>query len=152
MENQGPRTVDEIAKSLENMWRPRPIYRIESEAAGNIRVFVDAEGNAIVRGTTVHLNFGDGARAVQYLTKKIKGTIRSPGLTDAQISYFEVPEWVLHDIRAASVPERLAQRFPFDNHVADFSKSIRFTQFGVRDRFLRVVNGEAIPGSGGVAK
>lgn len=110
------------------MWQPRAVYRVQAPSAGNILVIVDHEGNAlVVGGRTAHLNFGDGARAAAYYMQMAKGTAVSAGLADAQISYFAVPDWVYQEIVANSVPERLARRFPLDNHVADFTKSIPYT-------------------------
>lgn len=116
------------------------VYRIEGTV--NQRLTIDAAGNVSVQGQQVlFLNFGDAARAEQFLKMRI-----SQGMEDATVKSFQVPTSYLHKLQSTAVPEAIARQFPFAPLVVDVSKGAN--QFGLRPSHVEELKKMIVAGSG----
>lgn len=77
------------------------VYRVEG--AANARLSIGSSGEVSIGGDSMlYLNFGDRARALEYLAQKQA----QPGMADAAIKSFEVPQSYADSLFARSVPQR----------------------------------------------
>jgi RHS repeat-associated protein len=116
------------------------VYRVEGP--GNARLDISFSGDVAVKGdNALFLNFGDEARAQQFLA-----TRQEQGYADTVIKSFQVPKSYVNGLRASAVPESMARQFPDSPFAVDGSKAT--DQFGLRagnfDELLRNI----VPGSG----
>lgn len=92
---------------------------------------------------TLYLNFGDKARAEEFLAKRVEQQ-----MDGATIKSFEVPKSVLDEIQASAIPERVA-RLPENQGkpiIADPTKAA--DQYGIRPQWLKELQDKIIQGSG----
>jgi hypothetical protein len=87
------------------------------------------------------LNFGDKARAEQFLATRLQ-----QGMPGAQMKSFEVPASFLNDLRASAVPESMAKQFPGRPLLVDPTKAS--DQFGLRPEQIEALRQAIIQGSG----
>jgi hypothetical protein len=87
------------------------------------------------------LNFGDKARAEQFLATRLQ-----QGMPSAQMKSFEVPQSFLNDLRASAVPESMAKQFPGRPLLVDPTKAA--DQFGLRPDQIEALRQAIIQGSG----
>ncbi|MBN7836300.1 putative Ig domain-containing protein [Stenotrophomonas maltophilia] len=86
------------------------VYRVEGSIHPNHRILIDEAGGVSLvpnNDKVIWLNFGQEARAQEYLQRKI-----SDGLPGADLKTFEVDTRLLLKIRDEAVPERLARLNP----------------------------------------
>lgn len=115
-------------------------YRVEGP--GNARLNIGPEGNVAVKGdNTLFLNFGDEARAQSFASRRL-----SQGYDGTQIKSFDVPTSYVDELRASSVPENMARRFPDRPFSVDVNRAA--DQFGLRACHLPGLIAAIIPGSG----
>ncbi|MEH3826743.1 contact-dependent inhibition toxin CdiA [Enterobacter roggenkampii] len=118
------------------------VYRVEG--VPNTRVLIGEKGQVTITGeTTLYLNFGDKARAQEFLQKRI-----SQNMEGATIKTFEVPTSVLNDLRNSAVKENVA-RLPENKGkpvIADPTKAD--DQYGIRPEKLKDLQDKIIRGSG----
>lgn len=115
-------------------------YRVEGP--GNARLNIGPEGNVAVKGdSTLFVNFGDEARAQSFLDRRL-----AQGYDGTQIKSFEVPNSYVDHLRASSVPENMARRFPDRPFSVDVNQAA--DQFGLRACHLPGLLAAIIPGSG----
>lgn len=118
------------------------VYRVEG--SGNNRILIDNNGNVGIQGDqTLFLNFGQKARAEQFLQKRF-----DQGFTDTSIKTFDVRNSFVNEIRQQSVPENMARQFPDRPINVDTTKAP--DQFGLRPNQFDNLNNAIIPGSGKV--
>ena len=86
------------------------------------------------------LNFGDKARAEEFLVKRL-----SQGMPSAQIKTFEVPQSFLEELKAAAVPESMAKQFPNSPLIVDPTKAAN--QFGLRPEQIEALKKAATQGT-----
>ncbi|WP_261442163.1 VENN motif pre-toxin domain-containing protein [Serratia grimesii] len=118
------------------------VYRVEG--APNTRILIGDNGQVSITGsTTLYLNFGDKARALEFFEKR--GTQNMDGAT---IKTFEVPHSVLDDLRNTAVKESVA-RLPENKGkpvIADPTKAK--DQYGIRPEKLKELQDKIIQGTG----
>ncbi|UWI97159.1 contact-dependent inhibition toxin CdiA [Enterobacter roggenkampii] len=118
------------------------VYRVEG--VPNTRVLIGEKGQVTITGeTTLYLNFGDKARAQEFLQKRI-----SQNMEGATIKTFDVPTSVLNDLRNSAVKENVA-RLPENKGkpvIADPTKAD--DQYGIRPEKLKDLQDKIIRGSG----
>ena len=116
------------------------VYRVEG--VPNTRVLIGEKGQVTITGeTTLYLNFGDKARAQEFLQKRI-----SQNMEGATIKTFEVPTSVLNDLRNSAVKENVA-RLPENKGkpvIADPTKAD--DQYGIRPEKLKDLQDKIIRG------
>jgi hypothetical protein len=117
------------------------VFRVEGSS--NARILIDGGGNVSIPDTNrmLFLNFGQPARASEFLTKKVAE--RLPGAT---IKSFKVPERFLYGLRGQAVPEAFASQFPGRPLIVDATRAP--DQFGLRSGQIRELLGNIIQGSG----
>jgi filamentous hemagglutinin len=112
------------------------------EGTPNTRIIIGTSGQVAVQGEqTLFLNFGDRARAEQFLAQRL-----GQGMPGATVRSFEVPRSFLEDLRTAAVPERLARQFPDRPIVVDVTKAPN--QFGLRPEQVDELRRAIIQGTG----
>lgn len=118
------------------------VYRVEGTP--NTRILIGDNGKVTITGnTTLYLNFGDKARALEFFEKR--GTQNMDGAT---IKTFEVPNSVLDDLRKTAVKESVA-RLPENKGkpvIADPTKAK--DQYGIRPEKLKELQDKIIQGTG----
>lgn len=118
------------------------VYRVEG--APNTRILIGDNGQVSITGsTTLYLNFGDKAWALEFFEKR--GTQNMDGAT---IKTFEVPHSVLDDLRKTVVKESVA-RLPENKGkpvIADPTKAKN--QYGIRPKKLKDLQDKIIQGTG----
>jgi len=118
------------------------VYRVEGSP--NTRILIGDNGQVSITGsTTLYLNFGDKARALEFFEKR--GTQNMDGAT---IKTFEVPHSVLDDLRNTAVKESVA-RLPENKGkpvIADPTKAK--DQYGIRPEKLKELQDKIIHGTG----
>lgn len=116
------------------------VYRVEGP--GNARLDISPSGNVTAKGDNMlHLNFGDEARAQQFLAQRV-----SQRHADDVIKSFDVPTSFLDDVRAASVPQRLGRSHPNAPQLVDATKAA--DQYGLPACWIGRLNRAIVPGSG----
>ncbi|MFC5268522.1 DNRLRE domain-containing protein [Kribbella qitaiheensis] len=86
--------ADDAAKNV-------TVYRVEGVA--NTRLSIGTAGDVSIHGDSMlYLNFGDRARALEYLAQKQA----QPGMADAVLKSFEVPQSYADSLFARAVPQR----------------------------------------------
>lgn len=98
---------------------------------------------SITGNTTLYLNFGDKARALEFFEKR-----GSQNMDGAAIKTFEVPHSVLDDLRNTAVKESVA-RLPENKGkpvMADPTKAK--DQYGIRPEKLEELKDKIIQGTG----
>ncbi|WP_410683693.1 hypothetical protein [Citrobacter europaeus] len=118
------------------------VYRIEG--VPNTRILIGEKGQVTITGeTTLYLNFGDKARAQDFLQKHI-----SQNMEGATVKTFEVPTSVLNDLRNSAVKERVA-RLPENKGKPVISDPIKADdQYGIRPDKLKDLQDKIIQGAG----
>ncbi|MGK9004550.1 hypothetical protein [Citrobacter europaeus] len=118
------------------------VYRIEG--VPNTRVLSGEKGQVTITGeTTLYLNFGDKARAQDFLQKHI-----SQNMEGATVKTFEVPTSVLNDLRNSAVKERVT-RLPENKGKPVISDPIKADdQYGIRPDNLKDLQDKIIQGAG----
>src|SRR5437870_4402367 len=108
----------------DNLVRTVKVYRVEGP--GNTRILIGENGEVAIQGETrtLFLNFGDRARAEEFLAQRL-----SQYPSDV-IKSFEVPESTLSRISANAIPESLAGSLPGRALLVDATKAA--DQFGLR--------------------
>lgn len=96
---------------------------------------------AIKGNNALFLNFGDEARAQEFLANRL-----DQGYEGTVIKSFQVPSSYVDELRGSAVPESLARQFPDSPFVVDVSKAA--DQFGLRAANFGELLGNIIPGSG----
>jgi filamentous hemagglutinin len=119
------------------------VFRVEGSV--NARVLVGEGGEVLLNdsGKMLFLNFGQKARATEFFVKRL-----GQGMSDVQIKSFKVPRSYLDEIRASSVPESLARRYPNQPIQVDVTKAP--DQFGLRSAQIEQIQRAIIQGSGKV--
>lgn len=116
------------------------VYRVEG--APNTRVLIGEKGQVTITGeTTLYLNFGDKARAQEFLQKRI-----SQNMEGATVKTFEVPRSVLNDLRNNAVSESEVKLYPNKPIVADPTKAP--DQYGIRLDQIKDLQDKIIQGTG----
>jgi filamentous hemagglutinin len=116
------------------------VYRVEG--AINQRVLIDAAGKVSVQGRNMlFLNFGDAARAEQFLATRV-----AQGMKGATMKSFQVPTSFVDELAASAVPESMARQFPNAPLVVDVTKAAN--QFGLRPAQIEALKRAIIQGSG----
>lgn len=107
------------------------VYRVEGMP--NTRLIFGKNGTVgIVGDKMLFLNFGNRARAEEYLAQKIAG-----GLPGAQLKSFEVPKSFLEELQRIAVTQRRGRLFPDLPQVVDITTGAN--QFGLRlDQFQQL--------------
>ncbi len=120
------------------------VFRVEGTP--NTRIIIGESGEVAIQGEkTLFLNFGNRARAEEFLAQRLKQ--RLPGAT---LKSFEVPKSVLNDLRSTAVPERLSRQFPGRPILVDVTKAP--DQFGLRREQIKRLQRAIIQGTGRVEK
>lgn len=118
------------------------VYRVEGTP--NTRIVIGDNGKVRINGsTTLYLNFGDKARALEFFEKR-----GAQNMDGATIKRFEVPHSVLDDLRNTAVKESVA-RLPENKGkpvIADPTKAK--DQYGVRPEKLKELQDKIIQGTG----
>ena len=114
------------------------VYRVEG--AGNARLDISPGGDVAIKGDNMlFLNFGDKARAEEFLTKR-----HEQGFDDTVIKSFDVPTSYVDSLRSSAVPESMASTGrPI---VVDVNKAS--DQFGLRSHHFPELSRNIVPGSG----
>jgi hypothetical protein len=116
------------------------VYRVEG--SGNARVLVDGSGNINIQGDqTLFLNFGQKARAEQFLQKRL-----DQGFSDTNTKTFDVRNRFVNELRQQAVLESEVRQFPTMPIRVDVTKAP--DQFGLRANQFESLNNAIIPGSG----
>jgi len=119
------------------------VFRVEGP--GNTRVGITPDGSVSIQGDkTLFLNFGDEARATQFLNQRLV----NPNTPGVQIKTFDVPNSYVDQLRAQAVPESMASQFPGRPIQVDISKTA--DSFGLRPEQLEGLVCVIVPGSGQV--
>ena len=116
------------------------VYRVEGP--GNARLDFSPSGNVTAKGDNMlFLNFGDEARAHQFLTQRV-----GQGHVDDVIKSFDVPTPFVDSVRAASVPQDLGRLYPSAPQLVDTTKAV--DQYGLPACWIGNLNQAIVPGSG----
>ena len=116
------------------------VYRVEG--LPNTRVLINEGGQVTVQGDQMlFVNFGDKARAEQFLTTRV-----DQGMPGAQMKSFQVPQSFVTDLQQASVPESMAKQFPTSPILVDATKAPN--QFGLRPEQIQALQNAIIQGTG----
>lgn len=119
---------------------PVTVFRVEG--LPNTRLLISESGTVTVLGeNTLWLNFGNKARAEEYLIQKVAG-----GLSNAEIKSFQVPKSLLKDLQQSAVPESKVYLYPNNPIIGDPTKAAN--QFGLRLDQINELNQVIIYGSG----
>jgi RHS repeat-associated protein len=111
------------------------VFRVEGP--GNERIVVSKSGGVGIpvqlnrkgQEKQLHLNFGQEARAEEFLEKTIRR-----GHTENAVKEFEVPEEFLFDVRERSVPEQLRKQYPNRPQIDDPNQAE--DQFGLPKEWI----------------
>jgi hypothetical protein len=124
------------------------VFRVEG--AGNQRLFIDADGNVAIpevlankgRGAerNLYLNFGDGARAQEFLQQRLQQ------FPDNTIKTFQVPKSFADELRATAVKEVDRPFNPSSPVIADPTKAAN--QYGLSQQQIQQLRNAIIPGTG----
>ncbi|WP_275899911.1 hemagglutinin repeat-containing protein [Pectobacterium brasiliense] len=143
----GMRTVHGLAAiggAVYGMKGPNAVTVYRVEGIPNTRIVIGDNGQVRITGsTTLYLNFGDKARALEFFEKR--GIQNMDGAT---IKTFEVPHSVLDDLRKTAVKESVA-RLPENKGkpvIADPTKAK--DQYGIRPEKLKELQDKIIQGTG----
>lgn len=118
------------------------VFRVEGP--GNARLDISPAGDVSVKGEhTLFLNFGDEARAQEFLARRLE----DPRYAGTVIKTFEVPTSYVEGLRASAVPERLGRRFLGSPMMVDVHQAA--DQFGLRALHFPDLQRNILPGSGG---
>ena len=118
------------------------VYRVEG--LPNTRVIIGDGGQVSVQGDQMlFVNFGDKARAEQFLTTRLQ-----QGMPGAQMKSFQVPQSFVTDLQNVAVPESMAKDFPGSPLLVDPTKAPN--QFGLRPEQIKALQDAIIQGSGKV--
>jgi hypothetical protein len=122
------------------------VYRVEGTP--NTRVFIGENGEVAIVDAykTLYLNFGDRARAEQYLAQKLNPNQKLGPLPGAEVKSFEVPKSFVDELRSSAVPEALAKQNPGKPIIVDVTKAP--DQFGLRPEQIEALKKAIIQGSG----
>jgi hypothetical protein len=116
------------------------VYRVEGTV--NQRLAIDATGNVSIQGQNMlFLNFGDAARAEQFLATRV-----TQGMEGATMKSFQVQTSFFNELKASGVPESMARQFPDSPIVVDATKAAN--QFGLRPPQIEALKSVIVPGSG----
>lgn len=118
------------------------VYRVEG--LPNTRVIIGDGGQVSVQGDQMlFVNFGDKARAEQFLATRVQ-----QGMPGAQMKSFQVTQSFVADLQQAAVPESMAKQFPGSPLLVDPTKAPN--QFGLRPEQIKALQNSIIQGSGKV--
>ena len=125
------------------------VYRVEGTP--NTRVLIGENGEVAIvdPNKTLYLNFGDKARAEQYLAQKLNPNQKLGPLPGAEVKSFEVPKSFVDELRASAVTEaELAANPALKGRplVSDPTKTP--DSFGLRPAQIEELKKQIIPGSG----
>jgi RHS repeat-associated protein len=138
-----PDVPDSQIRQVANAGGVTRVFRVEGP--GNARVGIGADGSVSIRGDkTLFLNFGDEARANEFLSQRVA----NPNTPGSQIKTFDVPDSYVAQLRAQAVPESMASQFPDRPIQVDISKTA--DSFGLRAEQLEGLVCVIVPGSGQV--
>lgn len=116
------------------------VYRVEG--VPNTRIIIGEGGQVAIQGDEMlFLNFGDKARAEQFLAKRV-----SQGMQGAEVKTFEVPKSFLEELKASAVPESMAKEFPNSPLLVDPTKAAN--QFGLRPEQIEALKKAINQGTG----
>ena len=140
----GVHTAAAIGGALWGLKGPGTVTVYRVEGTPNTRVMIGDNGQVSITGnTTLYLNFGDKARALEFFEKR-----GSQNMDGAAIKTFEVPHSVLDDLRNTAVKESVA-RLPENKGkpvIADPTKAK--DQYGIRPEKLEELKDKIIQGTG----
>lgn len=140
----GIHTTAAIGGTVYGMKGPSTVTVYRVEGAPNTRLLIGENGQVTITGsTTLYLNFGDKARALEFFEKR---SIQN--MDNATIKTFEVPNSVLDDLRKTAVKESVA-RLPENKGkpvIADPTKAK--DQYGIRSEKLKELQDKIIQGTG----
>jgi hypothetical protein len=122
------------------------VYRVEG--AGNRRILIGENGSVAVphvltksgNERNLYLNFGDEARAQQFLRQRLSS------FPDSTVKTFAVPRSFVEHLRSIAVPESQRSRYPHSPVIADPTKAA--DQFGLSGRQINELRGVIADGSG----
>ncbi|HKQ03869.1 MAG TPA: hypothetical protein VJ464_01960, partial [Blastocatellia bacterium] len=118
------------------------VFRVEGNI--NTRILIGDAGEVGVQGeNTLFLNFGDEARAAEFLAQRA-----GQNLEGAAIKSFQVPKTFLEEMQATAVPERLARQFLDRPFIVDAAKAAN--QFGLRTPQIERLRSVIVQGTGRV--
>ena len=122
------------------------VYRVEG--VPNTRILIGEGGSVTILEDqkTLFLNFGNRARAEEYLAQKIAGSAKAGPLPGTTVKTFEIPKTFLDELRGMAVSEKLARRFPDRPFIVDPTKAP--DQFGLRADQIEALKRFIIQGSG----
>ncbi|MBW4603682.1 MAG: hypothetical protein KME29_29965 [Calothrix sp. FI2-JRJ7] len=137
------RKADVVRRTNDFVRGRTTVYRVEGTP--NARVSIKPGGQVAIQGNnSLFLNFGQRARAEDYLARKVEQR-----LPDARIKSFKVPRNFLNEIRTSAVDESLAKKsFPDRPFRVDVTKAP--DQFGLRKPQIQTLRSNIIQGSGKV--
>lgn len=119
---------------------PVTVYRVEG--LPNTRIIIGEAGEVTIVGDKMlHLNFGQQARALDFL--KMRLADKMPG---TNMKTFQVPRAYLEELRGSAVPQNLKSLYPNKPQIVDPTKAP--DQFGLRKAQIRDLERVIIPGSG----
>lgn len=114
------------------------MYRVEGP--GNARLDINAAGDVSIKGdSTLFLNFGDEARAQDFLAQRL-----AQGFEGTTIRSFEVPTSYFDDLVSRSVPESMART----GSVFQVDTTKTAGSFGLRSSEFARLQCAIVPGSG----
>lgn len=100
------------------------VYRVEGDP--NTRILISDEGEiALQGGKVLYLNFGQRARAEEFLAQR-----RAGGMPGAAIKSFEVRADYLRELQESAIPEHLSGEFP--DRPIQVELNLAPDQFGIR--------------------
>ena len=116
------------------------VFRVEGP--GNARLDISLAGDVAIKGrSALFLNFGDAARAQEFLDTRLR-----QGFEGTVIKSFQVLSSYVDALRGSAVPESFARQFPNSPFAVDVNQAA--DQFGLRAaNFLDLLR-NIIPGSG----
>lgn len=86
-------------------------------------------------------NFGDKARAVEFLSRRL-----GQNMAGVELKSFQVPQSFLTRLRSSAVPESLAGKYPGQPILVDVTKAA--DQFGLRSGQIRELQEAIVQGTG----
>ncbi len=115
------------------------------EGPGNTRILIGPNGEVTISGRSraLFLNFGDRGRAEEFLARHLA---KHP---NDVIKSFEVPEFVLDDIRSLAIPEAGARSVPgylYRPYIVD--QSVAANQYMLRGDWIDYLQTYIIQGTG----
>ena len=116
------------------------VFRVEGP--GNARLDISPSGDVSIKGNNaLFLNFGDEARAQEFLANRL-----DQGFEGTTIKSFQVPSSYVDELRASAVPESMARQFPDSPFAVDVNQAA--DQFGLRAANFDDLLFNIVPGSG----